>query len=319
MPYGETNLGTPLELVDDVVVPTDLFFVRSNYRIPTVDPATWRLRVHGLVERPLDLGLADLRAMPQHTVVAFLECSGNSRTQFEPATPGTPWRDDAVGNATWTGVPLRTPARAGRPAARGDRGGQPGCGRPAHAPRSPDARGARPGHAAGAADERRGPPGRARRAGAAVRPGLGRDRLDEVGDRARAARPSGGTGSGTRSSTCCSTSHGNGDRTGRGDAGEVGDHPPAAGARSRPGRPTVERLRVVRPRAGRAGRGQRRRRADVRAGDDHRSSRATGLGALGVPRGRPSRARSIVRARATDSDRRDPARGGAPGTPRATR
>lgn len=106
VPYDETNLGTPLELVEDIVVPTELFFVRSNYSVPTVDPVAWRLQVHGLVERPLELALADLQAMPQRTVVAFLECSGNSRAHFEPTTPGTPWRDDAVGNASWTGVPL---------------------------------------------------------------------------------------------------------------------------------------------------------------------------------------------------------------------
>ena len=115
VPYGATNLGTPLELVDDVVVPTDLFFVRSNYRIPTVDPATWRLRVHGLVGQPLELSLADVRAMPQRTVVAFLECSGNSRMHFQPATPGTPWRDDAVGNASWTGVALGDVLALARP------------------------------------------------------------------------------------------------------------------------------------------------------------------------------------------------------------
>jgi DMSO/TMAO reductase YedYZ molybdopterin-dependent catalytic subunit len=107
VPYGDTNLGMPLELIDDAVVPTDLVFVRSNYPIPTVDPATWCLRVHGLVDRPIELSLADLRAMPQRTVLVFLECSGNSRARFEPATPGTPWRDDAVGNASWTGIPLR--------------------------------------------------------------------------------------------------------------------------------------------------------------------------------------------------------------------
>ena len=93
VPYGDTNLGTPLELVDDAVVPTDLFFVRSNYRDPD--------------GRPGDAGACACTAwssgrsssasptsgrMPQRTVVGFLECSGNSRTRFEPATPGTPWQ-----------------------------------------------------------------------------------------------------------------------------------------------------------------------------------------------------------------------------------
>jgi hypothetical protein len=36
-----------------------------------------------------------------------MECSGNSRTRFDPPAEGTPWLDDAVGNAEWQGVPLR--------------------------------------------------------------------------------------------------------------------------------------------------------------------------------------------------------------------
>lgn len=106
VPYGETNLGTPVGLHEQLITPTDVFFVRSNYRLVDIDAATWRLRVHGLVERELDLGVDDLRAMPQRTVVAFIECSGNSRTRFDPPVPGTPWEDDAIGNASWTGVPL---------------------------------------------------------------------------------------------------------------------------------------------------------------------------------------------------------------------
>ena len=106
VPYGETNLGTPLDLVDDLLVPNSLFFVRSNYLVPRIDAASWRLHVGGLVARPLALSLADLRALPQRTLVAFLECSGNSRTRFLPVAEGTTWQNDAVGNAEWQGVPL---------------------------------------------------------------------------------------------------------------------------------------------------------------------------------------------------------------------
>src|SRR5688572_3114783 len=106
VPYGTTNLGTPLDLVDGLIVPTSVFFVRSNYTVPSLERANWRLRVHGLVERPLELTFADLTAMPQRTLTAFLECSGNSRTRFDPPAEGTPWLDDAIGNAVWEGVPL---------------------------------------------------------------------------------------------------------------------------------------------------------------------------------------------------------------------
>lgn len=106
IPYGSTNLGTPLDLVDGLIVPNELFFVRSNGPTPSLDRDTWRLAVGGLVDRPLSLSLADLMAMPRRTITAFVECAGNGRSRFRPQAEGTTWRNDAVGNATWTGAPL---------------------------------------------------------------------------------------------------------------------------------------------------------------------------------------------------------------------
>ena len=46
--------------------------------------------------------------MPAETVVATLECAGNSRVFLVPQMPGAQWELGAVGNAEWTGVPLAT-------------------------------------------------------------------------------------------------------------------------------------------------------------------------------------------------------------------
>ena len=43
-------------------------------RIPTIDPAAYRLRIDGLVERPLSLTLADLRALPRAEQVSDFKC-----------------------------------------------------------------------------------------------------------------------------------------------------------------------------------------------------------------------------------------------------
>ncbi len=43
-------------------------------RIPTIDPAAYRLRVDGLVERPLSLTLDDLRALPRAEQVSDFKC-----------------------------------------------------------------------------------------------------------------------------------------------------------------------------------------------------------------------------------------------------
>lgn len=107
--YGGANFGMPLDLIEpanDRLVPNDRFFVRSNGPVPVLDPKTWRLDVSGAVARPLSLSLDDLRRLGASRIEAFLECAGNGRTRFEPIPPGTPWRNDAVGNAVWEGVPL---------------------------------------------------------------------------------------------------------------------------------------------------------------------------------------------------------------------
>jgi sulfane dehydrogenase subunit SoxC len=96
----------------DYVVPNELFFIRNHTRTPTIDPATWRLRVEGSgVERPLELSYDELRALPSVTLPRSLECAGNGRSFFETIggqrAEGTQWKLGAVGVAEWTGVPLR--------------------------------------------------------------------------------------------------------------------------------------------------------------------------------------------------------------------
>jgi DMSO/TMAO reductase YedYZ molybdopterin-dependent catalytic subunit len=110
VPYGGGNFGMPLALMEPeggLTVPTERFFLRSNGPVPRIDPRRWELRLSGHVDRDLVLRLDDLRAMPWRTITAFLECAGNGRTRFDPVPGGTPWVNDAVGNAVWGGVPLR--------------------------------------------------------------------------------------------------------------------------------------------------------------------------------------------------------------------
>ena len=109
IPYGGGNFGMPLELMEpdgDLIVPTERFFMRSNGPVPIIDPETWSMTVTGCVDHPLHLRLDDLQTLPRRTLTAFLECAGNGRTRFVPVPDGTPWGNDAAGNAIWEGVPL---------------------------------------------------------------------------------------------------------------------------------------------------------------------------------------------------------------------
>lgn len=100
------DLETPVSLLTTWITPNDLFFVRSHLPTPNVEAAKWALTVAGSIERPLTLGLDDLRSLPRVTSAVTLECAGNGRAFFDPPVAGVQWRKGAVGNARWTGVRL---------------------------------------------------------------------------------------------------------------------------------------------------------------------------------------------------------------------
>ena len=100
-------LETPLDEVDSFVTPTELFYIRSHSSAPNLELASYRLQIDGAVRNPLSLTYQELRDMPAETGVALLECAGNSRVFLVPQVQGAQWELGAVGNAEWTGVPLR--------------------------------------------------------------------------------------------------------------------------------------------------------------------------------------------------------------------
>jgi sulfite oxidase len=104
---AETGLAA---LVEGPLTATDAFYVRGHAAVPEIDPAAWRLRVQGAVERELELSLATLReALREREVTATLQCAGNRRAGLIAIRdiPGeAPWGPGATGTATWTGVAL---------------------------------------------------------------------------------------------------------------------------------------------------------------------------------------------------------------------
>ncbi len=102
------NAETPLELLDDYVTPTPLFYMRSNFPVPGILADSWHLVVDGEVERPLALSYSELVSLPARDLTVTIECAGNGRSYFSPKAQGEQWRYGAVGNAVWTGTPLRT-------------------------------------------------------------------------------------------------------------------------------------------------------------------------------------------------------------------
>lgn len=102
------NAEPPIALLDEPITPADVFFIRNNGALPEISrSAPWTLTLDGEVEQPMRWTLAELQQRFETvTVTAVLECAGNGRAQFDPATDGLPWRLGAVGCARWAGVRL---------------------------------------------------------------------------------------------------------------------------------------------------------------------------------------------------------------------
>lgn len=104
------NAETSPAALAETLTATDAFYVRSHGDVPNIDPRAWRLKVHGAVERELDLSLTTLReAFREREVTATLQCAGNRRAGLIAVRdiPGeAPWGPGATGTATWTGVAL---------------------------------------------------------------------------------------------------------------------------------------------------------------------------------------------------------------------
>jgi DMSO/TMAO reductase YedYZ molybdopterin-dependent catalytic subunit len=100
------NLEMPFATLDGFTTPNERFYVRCHFSIPQIEVCDWRLKIEGAVDRSLEVNYDELLKMKTSTVVATLECAGNSRVFLVPKVKGTQWELGAVGNAEWTGVPL---------------------------------------------------------------------------------------------------------------------------------------------------------------------------------------------------------------------
>jgi len=98
---------TPLHDSVGSVTPSALHYERHHSGIPALDPARHRLVIHGLVDRPLSLSMADIRRFPSVTRVLVLECGGNSAGEWGSPTGADVQRSyGLVSGSEWTGVPL---------------------------------------------------------------------------------------------------------------------------------------------------------------------------------------------------------------------
>src|SRR2546427_1272629 len=100
------NLEMPFEKLEGFLTPTESFYVRTHFPIPSIDRDAWWVRVEGAVENPFAINYEQLLELQSVTVPVTLECAGNNRSFLDPKVKGVQWGLGAVGTAEWTGVPL---------------------------------------------------------------------------------------------------------------------------------------------------------------------------------------------------------------------
>jgi DMSO/TMAO reductase YedYZ molybdopterin-dependent catalytic subunit len=64
--------------IDGTLTPSDQFFTTQHFTKPEIDANHYQLKFTGMVKKPADFSLADLKAMKSNEVVFGFECSGNS-------------------------------------------------------------------------------------------------------------------------------------------------------------------------------------------------------------------------------------------------
>jgi DMSO/TMAO reductase YedYZ molybdopterin-dependent catalytic subunit len=84
-------------IVPGQFTPRDKFATTQHYGHPEIDPATFKLKISGLVNTPKQLSLDDLKKLGATDLIAGFECSGNRGPL-----------NQLSGNGKWTGVSLKT-------------------------------------------------------------------------------------------------------------------------------------------------------------------------------------------------------------------
>jgi DMSO/TMAO reductase YedYZ molybdopterin-dependent catalytic subunit len=95
LPAVPASAHPPVSGLSEFFTPNaDFYRVDTALTVPQLDPAKWTLRIHGLVDRPMELSFADLLKLPLDEHDLTLSCVSNQ--------VGGPY----VGNARWIGAPL---------------------------------------------------------------------------------------------------------------------------------------------------------------------------------------------------------------------
>jgi DMSO/TMAO reductase YedYZ molybdopterin-dependent catalytic subunit len=98
-----------LDGLTPVVTPNaDFYRIDTALQVPNLDPAAWRLRIHGMVENEFELTWDELIELPLEESHTTLMCVSN------------PVGGELVGNALWLGYPIRELLARAKPTSDAD-------------------------------------------------------------------------------------------------------------------------------------------------------------------------------------------------------
>lgn len=97
---------TPLQHLHGILTPNALVFERHHAGVPEISPDLHRLLVHGMTRRALTFSMDDLMRFPSVSRLCFLECSGNTLSEWKSLGETAQHTHGLLSCCEWTGVPL---------------------------------------------------------------------------------------------------------------------------------------------------------------------------------------------------------------------
>jgi DMSO/TMAO reductase YedYZ molybdopterin-dependent catalytic subunit len=77
------NRMLDLRTIDGPITPNDKFFFIQHYNRPEIDVNAYKLKLTGMFNKPVELSLADVKAMKSLELTNGYECSGNSARSMQ--------------------------------------------------------------------------------------------------------------------------------------------------------------------------------------------------------------------------------------------
>lgn len=98
------DASTPIDQMTGILTPAPLHYVSSHGNAPPdIDPTAHRLMIGGMVDRPLEFTIEDLKRLPYVSRIHYIECIANSPNPRERTLEQL---HGMIGCSEWTGVPL---------------------------------------------------------------------------------------------------------------------------------------------------------------------------------------------------------------------